>query len=94
MSEFIICIDDNGYYAEDGKMVSVPEMPTVEDARHLFAYRYDEDIQTLILDEKKLTEICQEIEQPQAETSNEERLTKLENAFTSLSEKFNKKFGN
>lgn len=94
MSEFIICIDDNGYYAEEGRMVSVSEMPTVEDARHLPAYKYDEDIQTLILDEKKLTEICQEIEQPQAESNNEERLTKLERAITSLSEKFNKKFGN
>ena len=94
MSEYIICIDDNGYYAEEGKAVKVPEMPTVTDARHLFAYRYDEDIQTLILDDKKLTEICQEIEQPQAETSNEERLTKLEKAFTSFSEKFNNLFGN
>lgn len=94
MSEFIICIDDNGYYAEEGKMVSVSEMPTVTDARHLFAYKYDEDIQTLIKDEKKFTEICQEIEQPQAEANNEDRLTKLEKAFTSLSEKFNKRFGN
>lgn len=94
MSEYIICIDDNGYYAEEGKAVKVPKMPTVTDARHLFAYRYDEETESLVKDEEKLNEICQEIEQPQAESNNEERLTKLEKAFTSLSEKFNKRFGN
>lgn len=83
---FTICVDENGYYTTDNteNIVSIKSMPTVEDIKHLFAYRYNPDIEELELDEEKLVENNNEVANTPTEISAEERLIALENAFMEL----------
>ncbi len=79
---FEINVDSNGYYAEgnDGLLVAVEEIPSVEDVRYLPAHRYDKETKQLILDAEKLASIKGEIAKDNAEVapSIEERLEALE----------------
>ena len=71
---FQICIDNNGYYAEGmtANLVEVEEIPNVADVRYLPAYKFDEDSNSLVLDNEKLEEI-------KADSTNETTLpTELE----------------
>lgn len=83
---FTVCVDDNGYYTTENteNLVSVKSMPTVEDIKHLFAYRYNSDTEELQLDEERLAEINNEVANTPMEISPEERLIALENAFMEL----------
>lgn len=84
---FTICVDDNGYYTTENteNLVSVKSMPAIEDVKHLFAYRYNSDTEELQLDEERLAEINNKIENPSVTLTAEERLADLENAFLELS---------
>ena len=87
---FQICIDDNGYYAEGmtENMVEVEEIPEVEDIRYLPAYKFDEDSNSLVLDEYKLEEIksdsttTEEVSKP----TELERLEAVESAVAEMAE--------
>lgn len=59
---FSICVDVNGYYVEgnEGDVVQVTEIPSVLNIKHLFAYKYNKETQSLELDEDKLNEFEQE----------------------------------
>jgi hypothetical protein len=83
---FTICVDDNWYYTTENteNLVSIKSMPTVEDVKHLFAYRYNPDTEELQLDEERLAEINNEVANTPMEISPEERLIALENAFMEL----------
>ena len=83
---FNICIDDNGYYAEEytENRVEVQEMPNVEDVKHLKAYRYDPEKEELVLDENELETIKEEIAREKPIPSTEERLATIEQAFLEL----------
>lgn len=84
---FTVCVDDNGYYTTENteNLVSIKTMPIIEDVKHLFAYRYNPDTEELQLDEERLAEINNEIENPPVTLTAEERLADLENAFLELS---------
>lgn len=79
--KFTICISDDGYYAEGltENLVEVAEIPYVEDARHLKAYKHEDGV--LVLDESKLEEIKAEISNEVQMPTDAERLNDLENAF-------------
>jgi hypothetical protein len=83
---FTICVDDSGYYTTENteNLVSIKSMPTVEDVKHLLAYRYNPDTEELQLDEERLAEINNEVANTPMEISPEERLIALENAFMEL----------
>lgn len=83
--KFTICISDDGYYAEGltENLVEVAEIPYVEDARHLKAYKYEDGV--LVLNETKLEEIKAEISNEVQMPTDAERLNDLENAFLELS---------
>lgn len=84
---FEICIDEKGYYTteENGNLVQVKEIPSVEDVRELLAYKYNEKEQTLEVDMEKMAILKQEIATPSIELTTEERLADLESAFLELS---------
>lgn len=79
---FEINVDSNGYYAEgnDGELVEVEEIPSVEDVRYLPAYKYAEETKQFVLNKDKLLEIKQDIEDntPTALPTIEERLEAIE----------------
>lgn len=89
MSEniYTLYVDENGYYSLDdtGNLALVKEMPVVSDVKQLFAYRYNPETQLMEVDETKLAEINNEIENPPVTITPEERLADLENAFLELS---------
>ena len=88
MSKFTICIDENSYYTttKTSNLVDVKEIPCVENAEFLKAYKYDGSTESLILDEDKLAEIKKKIAEEEKIPSDVERLNDLENAFMELSE--------
>ena len=86
---FQICIDDNGYYAEGmtANLVEVEEIPNVSDVRYLPAYKFDEDSNSLVLDNGKLEEIksastTEEVSKP----TELERLEAVESAVAEMAE--------
>ena len=87
MGLFTICVDDNGYYSTEvtDNFVQVKEMPNITDVKQLFAYKYNKETQLMEVDEDKLLEINNEIDNPQIKLTAEERLADLENAFLELS---------
>ena len=58
-SKFTICIDNEGYYTTEntGILVEVMEMPTITDVKELPLYKYNEETQSLELDEVKVVEM-------------------------------------
>ena len=85
---FQICIDNELYYA-DGmteNMVEVEEIPEVEDVRHLKAYKFDEDSNSLVLDEEKMAEIKDASSNETSKPTESERLEAVEAAVAEMAE--------
>ena len=85
---FQICIDDNGYYAEGmtANLVEVEEIPNVADVRYLPAYKFDEDSNSLVLDEGKLEEIKTDSTNEVSKPTELERLEAVESAVAEMAE--------
>lgn len=83
---FTICVDDNGYYTEGQteNEVEITGMPSVENLEHLFAYKYDEESKSLVLDNDKLKEILNKISKQLEEPTTDERLDAIESAISEL----------
>ena len=83
---FQICIDDNGYYAEGmtANLVEVEEIPNVADVRYLPAYKFDEDSNSLVLDNGKLEEIKSASTTEVSKPTELERLEAVEEAIVEL----------
>lgn len=86
MKGFQICVDNNGYYAEGmtENIVDVEEIPEVEDVRYLPAYKFDEDSNSLILDEDKLEEIKADSTIELSKPTESERLEAVEAAIAEI----------
>lgn len=87
MKGFQICVDNNGYYTEGmtENLVEVEEIPNVSDVRYLPAYKFDEDSNSLILDEDKLEEIKSASTTTEVSKPTElERLEAVEEAIVEL----------
>ena len=88
MKGFQICIDDKGYYAEGmtANLVEVEEIPNVADVRYLPAYKFDEDSNSLVLDEGKLEEIKTDSTNEVSKPTELERLEAVESAVAEMAE--------
>ena len=83
---FQICIDADGYYAEGmtSNLVEVEEIPEVEDVRYLSAYKFDEDLNSLVLDNDKFEEIKAESSNETSKPTESERLEAVEAAIAEI----------
>ena len=85
---FQICIDNEKYYAEGmtENMVEVEEIPNVSDVRYLPAYKFDEDLNSLVLDNDKLAEIKDVSSNETSKPTASERLDAVEAAVAEMAE--------
>ena len=85
---FQICVDNEGYYAEGmtSNLVEVEEIPKVEDVKYLSAFKFDEDSNSLILDEGKLEEIKSASTTEVSKPTELERLEAVESAVAEMAE--------
>ena len=83
---FTIWIDEEGFYSTEdrGILAEVEEMPVVDNARHLKAYRYNKETKRLELDEKRLLQINNERATEVVLPTDAERIEALEAALLEL----------